>query len=341
MADIRAMPPDASLLGSNRRGSMGPPMVGRRLVPGGAAANGVSSNNSTSGPSGAPPGPPAPGLGARLGSGAGVTNGPSTAIVAPTSHVMVETTENTRPIKINVSNISELQALLDRDADCIVNIRRDIVMAQERELERARDALVKLKKQYDTARIGNKQKEHQLSTLNDKLRLVESFYDTHKDTISAHQVILDDLEKKIAVVDDNLAADRRTRKVLQQMSSRLEVEIERVKMRSVHVSQAADLKRTELHGHEGAVRSNRQELREEERKFAELMKLSKSRAAQRAARLAQLQSLALAEAMRSPKRTNDTQVGLVACDRRIGLFILSESCMLCIFVGRFRRRYWC
>jgi chromosome segregation ATPase len=254
---------------------------------------------------------------------------------------MVETTENTRPIKINVSNISELQALLDRDADCIVNIRRDIVMAQERELERARDALVKLKKQYDTARIGNKQKEHQLSTLNDKLRLVESFYDTHKDTISAHQVILDDLEKKIAVVDDNLAADRRTRKVLQQMSSRLEVEIERVKMRSVHVSQAADLKRTELHGHEGAVRSNRQELREEERKFAELMKLSKSRAAQRAARLAQLQSLALAEAMRSPKRTNDTQVGLVACDRRIGLFILSESCMLCIFVGRFRRRYWC
>jgi chromosome segregation ATPase len=243
-----------------------------------------------------------------------VGGGPGTGIVAPTSHALVETTENSRPIKINVSNISELQALLDRDADCIVNIRRDIVVAQERELDRAREALVKLKKLHDVARIGNKQKEHQLSTLNDKLRVVESFYETHKDTISAHQVILDELERKIAVVDENLTADRRTRKVLQLMSSRLEVEIERVKMRSLQVSQAMNLKRTELHGHEGAVRSHRQELRDEERKLAELMKLSKSRAAQRATRLAQLQSLALAEAMRSPKKTTNTQVWFVAGD---------------------------
>lgn len=193
--------------------------------------------------------------------------------------------------QVNVSDIDELQKVLDRDADAILNIKRDITLVQQVELRKAYDLLLKHQRDYDAAKISNRMKEHQLADLLDKEKELKRINRSRGDSGSELQSTVDTLQKSIAVAEEKLAADKRTRSVLTTMSNRLEAEIEDLRSKSQQVSQTLDIKRTELHGLSTTVRSSRQELLEEERKLADLVKMMKTRASQRVEKMSQLQSL--------------------------------------------------
>jgi hypothetical protein len=193
--------------------------------------------------------------------------------------------------QVNVSDIDELQKVLDRDADAILNIKRDITIVQQVELRKAYDLLLKHQRDYDAAKISNRMKEHQLADLLDKEKELKRISRSRGDSGSELQSTVDTLQKSISVAEEKLAADKRARSVLMTISNRLEAEIEELRSKSQQVSQTLDIKRTELHGLTTTVRSSRQELLEEERKLADLVKMMKTRASQRVEKMSQLQSL--------------------------------------------------
>lgn len=194
---------------------------------------------------------------------------------------------------VDISDIDELQKILDRDADAILNMKRDITNAQKAEFVRAQAQLLKSQKDYDMKKIDNKRKAHALATLLDQEKELERLQSVRGSQGSANEATVERLKEHIATVEEKLAADKRTFGVMGLMYARTQHETEQLRSESQLVSQQLEIKKTELLGLNSTIRSSRQELIEEEKRYEELVRMVKNRAVQRVEKMGQLQSLLL------------------------------------------------
>ena len=199
--------------------------------------------------------------------------------------------KNLRPV--DITDIDDLQKILDRDADAIVNMKRDITTAQKGEVEKAKLKLLKCQKEYDAKKIENKRKQLKLNELLDKQKELERLQSVRNAESSQKQSVVQTLKRNISVIEEKLAADKRTFGVMALMNARLQSETEQLRSESQLLSQQLDIKKTELLGLNSTIRSSKQELMEEEKKYEDLVKLVKSRAQQRMEKMSQLQSIML------------------------------------------------
>lgn len=221
--------------------------------------------------------------------------------------------KSVRPV--DISDIDELQRILDRDADAIINMKRDITMAQNVEIQRVQDLLLKNQKAYDVIKISNKRKSAQLSELLDKERELERLAEVRGVQGSMGEDEVNTLKSKIAVIDEQLSANKRTYGVMSLMHSRIEAETEQLRSDSQVLTQQLEIKKAELLGLNITIRSSRQELLEEERRHEELLKLVKQRAQQRVEKMGQLQSLLMLNGSFLENSTaEDKNMVLTACD---------------------------
>ena len=194
---------------------------------------------------------------------------------------------------VDISDIDELQKILERDADAILNMKRDITNAQKAEVHRAQTQLLKSQKDYDAKKIENKRKQHTLNQLLDKEKELERLQSVRGSQGSQNESTVQKLKGNINVIEEKLAADKRTLGVMNLMFSRIQQESEQLRSESQVLSQQLEIKKTELLGLNSTIRSSRQELMEEERRYDDLVKMVKNRAQQRVEKMGQLQSLLL------------------------------------------------
>lgn len=194
---------------------------------------------------------------------------------------------------VDISDIDELQKILDRDADAILNMKRDITNAQKAEVVRAQAMLLKSQKECDAKKIENKRKSKILAGLLDQEKELERLQSIRGTQGTLNEATVDRLKANIAEIQEKLSADKRTLGVMGLMHARVHAESEQLRSESQLVSQQLEIKRTELLGLNSTIRSSRQELLEEEKRYEELVKMVKNRAQQRVEKMGQLQSLLL------------------------------------------------
>jgi hypothetical protein len=210
---------------------------------------------------------------------------------------------------VDISDIDDLQRILDQDADAILNMKRDISNAQQTEVRRAQGTLLKSQKEFDARKIENKRKTAHLADLLDKEKELARLQGIRSAQGSASQCSVQVLQSGSEVIEERLCADRRSLGVMALMHARVQAETEALRAESQVVSQQLELKKTELLGLTSTRHISKQELLEEQHRNDDLVKMVKSRAQQRVAKMGQLQSLlALNGSLEDSNTMVDTKV---------------------------------
>jgi chromosome segregation ATPase len=189
------------------------------------------------------------------------------------------------------SNLNDLDKLLDNDAVALLNMRKELSQAQEQEVEKARNSLLSLQKECDSLKIFNLQKEHEIAKYEDQKIVLVGLVKTQLENSGRHTNKIEQLNEDIAVVEDNIAAENRTKNVLIFMIKRLETEIIDCKSKSHYWTQQLQQAKAELSGIDGTLRLSKHELSSDERQVELLSKTVKGRTEQRLQKMNELQSL--------------------------------------------------
>lgn len=206
-------------------------------------------------------------------------------------------TSSTSVVKTRIKKIStnpeDIERLLENDADALLNMKKDIGVAQNNELEKAKLALASIQKEYDALKIQNDIKERELANISDHritLRGLEVALDDTRDSYRSKIKLLND---QLADVQENMDAENRTRNEMSYMIHRIEEEINQCKMQAHALNHQLDFVKGEFSNVDSTLRLSRQELIEEELKVQELAKTVQSRSEQRQTKIQELQSVIL------------------------------------------------
>jgi chromosome segregation ATPase len=202
------------------------------------------------------------------------------------------TSSRTRGKKMN-SSLHDLDKLLDNDAVALLNMRKDLSLAQENEIDKARISLLSIQKEYDSLKNSNQLKEHELLKYIDERKTLLTLLQTYQSSIGSYQTTIEILTDDISEVKENILAENRTKNMLSYMISRLEEEILDCKSKSHYWSQQLQQIKAELNGIDGTLRLSRHELTNDEKEVEQLSKTVKGRTEQRIQKMNELQSLVM------------------------------------------------
>ena len=200
-------------------------------------------------------------------------------------------TEDTKKKRKAVTNIDELDRILEADTQVLMNMKKDIHESQHQEVLRVEKGIAELKKLHDALFINNNVKEKQLKSYYDKIKTLEAVAnaadEVDDETTKASKSLNDQLE----VVLENLAAENRTNKMVSHMHERIMKEISVCHVESVKLTEEVERVKHDLGNLNNTLRLSKQELGEEEKSYNQLLSSSKSRKEQREVKLVELQAI--------------------------------------------------
>ena len=201
-----------------------------------------------------------------------------------------EASIRTRGRKNNVS-VDDVDKLLENDAAALLNMRKDIQMAQEKEMVKARAYLSNLQKESNALKTSNDVKQKQYTDLVDTKINLDAYVKKGEESAKASYDIIGDIKGKLQGVEEDMAAEQRTRDMMVFMRHRLEQETFAIKSATHQLNQQLEQVRSEYSSVDSAIRITRVELAAEEKHVESLQKAIKERTDQRLMKMQQLQSL--------------------------------------------------
>jgi chromosome segregation ATPase len=189
------------------------------------------------------------------------------------------------------ANADDVDKLLENDAAALLNMRKDIQIAQEKEMVKARAYLASLQKENNVLKISNDAQSKQYAELVDTQATLEAYIKEGEGNAGACYRIIDGIKDNLKEVEGEMEAEGRTRDMMAFMRHRLEQEIFSIKSATHELSQQLEQVRSEYAGVETAVRITRVELAAEEKHVETLHKAVRERTEQRVVKMQQLQNL--------------------------------------------------
>ena len=189
------------------------------------------------------------------------------------------------------ANTDDVDKLLENDAAALLNMRKDIQIAQEKEMAKARANLASLQKENNVLKISNDAQSKQYAELVDTQATLESYIKEGEGNAGACYRIIDGIQDNLKEVEADMEAEGRTRDMMGFMRHRLEQEISTIKSTTHVLNQQLEQVRSEFFGVDTAIRITRVELAAEEKHVETLHKAVRERTEQRLVKMQQLQNL--------------------------------------------------
>jgi hypothetical protein len=200
-------------------------------------------------------------------------------------------TEDTKKKRKAITNIDELDRILEADTQVLMNMKKDIHQSQHQEVLKAEKGIAELKKLHDSLFINNNVKEKQLKSYYDKIKTLEAVANAAEEVDDVTAKASKSLNDQLEVVLENLAAENRTNKMVSHMHERIMKEISVCHVDSVKLTEEVERVKHDLGNLNNTLRLSKQELGEEEKSYNQLLSSSKSRKEQREVKLVELQAI--------------------------------------------------
>jgi chromosome segregation ATPase len=211
---------------------------------------------------------------------------------APSNEKKEDSVRNRNKFSANTS-IEEIDKLLEADALVLTSIKKEISHAQKEELAKLQEAVMQVKKEYDTYLVANNLKEREYFSSLDKYNSLINVDRADVSTLESAKSVMKTLSDQTTEVLDDLAAEQRTFKMQSLMIKRLDTEISKCRVESSKALAVLDQAKHELSIAENTLQTNRQELLEQEAAFEKLQLTLKARKDQRENKMNMLNSISL------------------------------------------------
>lgn len=189
------------------------------------------------------------------------------------------------------TNMDDLDRLLEKDAIELLNMKKDISAAQKAEIDRALKSLNDKKKEYDVIINYNELKEKEIKGYNDKLISLNNVSQAVSETGNEVKGIVQQLNEQIEEVNEEIAAESRTHKMITYIMNRLNEEINSCRVEAGKLTFTIEHVNHELNGVESTLRLSKHELSEQERTLNQLQSTLKSRKAHRQEKMVVLHNI--------------------------------------------------
>ena len=189
------------------------------------------------------------------------------------------------------TNMDDLDRLLEKDAIELLNMKKDISAAQKAEIDRALKSLNDKKKEYDVIISYNELKEKEIKGYNDKLISLNNVSQAVSETGNEVKGIVQQLNEQIEEVNEEIAAESRTHKMITYIMNRLNEEINSCRVEAGKLTFTIEHVNHELNGVESTLRLSKHELSEQERTLNQLQSTLKSRKAHRQEKMVVLHNI--------------------------------------------------
>lgn len=189
------------------------------------------------------------------------------------------------------ANADDVDKLLENDAAALLSMRKDIQIAQSKEMEKARAHLASLQKESNSLKTNCDLLSKQYAEVVDTQTTLQKYIKDGEEKVSACHRVMDGINENLRAVEDDMKAEERTRDMMAFMKHRLEHEIFAIKSSNHELSQTLEQTRSEFAGADNAMRITRVELATEEKHVETLQKTVKERSEQREIKMQQLQSI--------------------------------------------------
>lgn len=198
-----------------------------------------------------------------------------------------------KPKSTDNASIEELDQMLEDDALVLLNMKKDITNAQKEELQKLKDTVLSLKKEYDTIYVSNNLKERTLKSIKDKEITLQKVEEASYSNSALVQNETHDLTEQAEFVLDEFAAEERTIKMQNLMIKRLESEISQCRVDTARAMISVEHAKHDVCITENNLQNNRQELSDQEVQLEKLSTTLKARKDQRDKKLGVLHNLSL------------------------------------------------
>ena len=193
--------------------------------------------------------------------------------------------------KTRQTNIEDLERILALDTATIQNVRKEIDHAQKEEVAKAMKILSRLKRESDSLIAINELKERELANILDENKCHEFQISTNTALMNATRAKIKNLNEQQVKIYEKIAAEQRTRKMLNLMYTRNEKEIESFRMEYQSQTAIRDSKELELKSLLETVRLGKQDIQIEEHHLDVLIKARKNRQEDRTNKILQMRSI--------------------------------------------------
>lgn len=181
--------------------------------------------------------------------------------------------------------------MLEDDALALLNMKKDITNSQKEELLRLKEAVMAVKKEYDTIHVNNNLREVKLKSLLDQQIALANVEEATLATRSDVDVLKKSLQDQAATVLEEYEAEQRTIKMQNLMVKRLEKEISQCRVETSKAVVATDLAKHDVTTTENSLQACRQEVAELEIQLERLNGTLKARKDEREKKLQMLSAL--------------------------------------------------
>ena len=189
------------------------------------------------------------------------------------------------------TNMDDLDRLLEQDAIELLNMKKDISAAQKIEIDKAFKSMNDKKKEYDIIISYNELKEKEIKGYNDKLISLNNVSHAVSETGNEVKGIVQQLNEQIEEVNEEVAAESRTHKMITYIMNRLNEEINSCRVEAGKLTFNIEHVTHELNGVESTLRLSKHELSEQERTLNQLQSTLKSRKTQRQEKMVALHNI--------------------------------------------------
>lgn len=203
--------------------------------------------------------------------------------------------EPPKPRSAAAENVTmeELDQILEQDALALLNIKKDIGSAQEVELKKLQDKLMKTKREYDALHMENTAKQRQLDAMKIKASTLQGVEKASQESLNTVQGSMDSLISQTDVVNEELAAEQRTIRMLTLLIKRLEGEIGQCRVDAAKTTVQLEHVRHDVTITDGNLATSRQELIEQEQQLDKLNTALSSRSDERERKLQMLHNISV------------------------------------------------
>lgn len=200
--------------------------------------------------------------------------------------------EEKKPPRVKkLTSMDDIDRILENDALDLVNMKKDVVHVQQSEVNKSRQLLADIQRQFDTLHVANNLKEKEYQGLLDSITTLQNVGLARVETTGQAESVKTSLATECEEVMEMLAAEQRTFKMQSHMIHRLEKEIVECKSESALVQFSCDQSKHELTSVDSTLRISRQELLEQERVLEQLQQTVKSRKEQREEKMAMMNNI--------------------------------------------------
>jgi len=187
--------------------------------------------------------------------------------------------------------MDDLDRRVEKDALELVNMKRDIAEQQKRESANAMSLLMTAKKEYDNCRVVNNRKKKEFDVLKDKVALLKGIDENVHSSSQETQNICQNLTKQLASVEENCAAEARSKEMQTLMLKRLHGDIGNLRVESGDVGFNVDKTQYEFNSIGNTLQLSKSELGNAEQKLDSMSEQGKTRVKDRKKKMTMLLSI--------------------------------------------------